>query len=326
MGNLPEIRINQAEPFEYTGIDYCGPFYVKQRDFRNRGKDKVWVVVFVCMVVKAVHLEVVRDLSTLTFIAALRRFCSRKGYPHFISSDNAKNFVGAKNELNEIYDLFKTEHFKSEIKNYCEQWQIKWNFIPPLAPHMGGLWESTVKLFKHHFKRVAGNSLLTKDQFDTLIVEIESCLNSRPITPISNDPNDLQALTPGHFLIGRPLRNLPEIDLVKTPTNRLNLWEHINKMKQDFWTRWKLEYLNELNLRNKWTSGDHNIQKGTMVILKEINLPPLQWELGRVIALHPGDDGITRTVTVKTASGDFKRNIKQVSPLPIEEYNKDNHK
>ncbi|XP_012276869.1 uncharacterized protein LOC105697791 [Orussus abietinus] len=195
---------------------------------------------------------------------------------------------------------------------------ISWQFIRPSSPHFGGLWESAVKGFKHHMRRVVGDQLFTFEEFNTFVIEVEAILNSRPLTPISTDPNDIIVLTPGHFLIGDSLTSIPESDFRSTASNRLSNWQHIQKVKQDFWTRWHKEYLNELNVRHKWTRGEHNIKEGSIVLIKEDNLPPMQWALGRVINVKPGKDGIVRAVTVKTVTNALDRCVKKLAPLPIE--------
>ena len=182
-------------------MDYCGPFYIKERKYRNQRKIKVYVSVYFCIAVKAIYFELVSDLIAESYIGALKRFISRRGKPVSIYSDNATNFQGARNELNELYTLLETEHFKSNVFNFSSSNSIEFHFIPPSSPHFGGLWEAGVKSFKHHFKRVAANSLFTYEEFNTLIIEIEAILNSRPQNPLSTNINDLSALTPGHFLI-----------------------------------------------------------------------------------------------------------------------------
>lgn len=271
------------------------------------------------MTIKAVHLEIVSDLSTDGFIAALRRFCARRGLPENIYSDNGTNFTGANNQLKELYALFNSNKHKERISRHSTEHCISWHFIPPAAPHFGGLWESTVKLFKHHFKRVVGDSLFTFEELNTFAIEVEGILNSRPIIPLSSDPNDILALTPAHYLIGRPLTALPEGDLSSVPVNRLSAWQHISKVRQDFWKRWQLEYLNELQQRIKWVKDGPKIETGMIVLIKDKNLPCTQWVLGRIAKLHPGEDGITRTVTIKTANGEIKRTTKALCPLLYEQ-------
>ncbi|XP_039303553.1 uncharacterized protein LOC120357421 [Solenopsis invicta] len=318
MGNLPISRVREAIPFTNTGIDFCGPFYIKEKKFRNRTRIKVYVCVFVCMSVKAVHLEVVSDMSSEGFIAALRRFVARRGVPAHIHSDNGSNFVGANNQLKEIYALFNSEQHQTFINKFINEHRIAWHFIPPAAPHFGGIWESMVKLFKHHFKRVVGDSLFTFEELNTFATEVEGILNSRPITALSSDPNDLLVLTPAHYLIGKPLITLPESDLSCVLVNRLSVWQHISKVRQDFWARWNLEYLNELQIRSKWTKEGPTLEVGTVVCIKDKNLPCNQWILGRISEVHPGDDGVVRAATIKTATGNIKRAARALCPLPIE--------
>ncbi|XP_076384323.1 uncharacterized protein LOC143262574 [Megalopta genalis] len=184
------------------------------------------------------------------------------------------------------------------------------------APHFGGLWEAAVKSFKYHLKRVAGNELFTFENFNTLITEIEAILNSRPLSPISSDANDLLASIPGHFLIGDSLTSLRERDFRVTPSNRLSSWQQIQKIKQHFWNWWRREYLNELTCRHKWATGSHPIKEGTIVLLREDNTPSLQWPLGKVVKIHPGSNGIIRAATVKTATKVLDRSIKRLVPLP----------
>ncbi|GFV17627.1 integrase catalytic domain-containing protein [Trichonephila clavipes] len=175
-------------------------------------------------VVKAIHLEIVSDITTEAFLAALKRFVARRGQPIEIRSDNGRNFVGANNDLRKILKaLFKGK--MEEITDFFSKEQIKWNFNPPSAPHFGSQWEAGVKSLKYHLKRVIGNSILSHEEFLTLVVQIEAALNSRPIFPLSNDPNDVETLTPAHFIIGSSLVAVPDPDYTEIPMNRLSRWQ-----------------------------------------------------------------------------------------------------
>ncbi|XP_065084798.1 uncharacterized protein LOC135707008 [Ochlerotatus camptorhynchus] len=172
---------------------------------------------------------------------------------------------------------------------------------------------------KHHLRRVIGNAFLPREIFSTILAQVESCLNSRPITPLSSDPNDLQALTPGHFLIGRPLDALPDPDYTSLPENRLRLWERAQRHTQHFWQRWHREYLTTLQQRYKWSSVTRNLAVGSMVMIQEESLPVLKWSLGRVVDIHPGADGMVRVASVRLPSGTVtKRAISKLCILPIE--------
>jgi len=236
MGNLPPVRVREAKPFTNTGVDFCGPFYIKEKKFRNRTRIKTYVYVFVCLTIKAVHLEVVSDLSSDGFLAALRRFIVRRGLPDNIYSDNGTNFVGANNQLKEVYALLNSDGHKDRVHKFASSQRIVWHFVPPMAPHFAGLWEATVKIFKHHLRRVIGDSLFTFEELNTFTIEVESILNSRLISIISSDPNDALVLSPAHFLISKPIisKTLPKGDLSSVPANRLSTWQHISKVQQDF--------------------------------------------------------------------------------------------
>lgn len=318
MGDLPPSRVTPARPFWSTGTDFCGPFNTKVLNLRTIRHTKVYICVFVCMVTKAVHLEVVTDLTTDAFIAALTRFVSRRGLCVQLFSDCGTNYVGADNVLQKIIKetLFSTDSQK-KLLHFTTPRGIEFKFNPPAAPHQGGLWESAVKSAKHHLRRVMGDTVLTLPEFMTLITQIEAMLNSRPLIPLSSDPADLSALTPGHFLIGAPLASVPEPDLFDVPNNRLRHWQLVQAFHQRIWKRWQLEYLNTLQQRYKWTQSRENINVGDLVLVHQ-NSPPLSWPLARVTAVHPGTDGVVRVVDLRTPNGHLTRPVVKVFPLPTE--------
>ncbi|XP_033209222.1 uncharacterized protein LOC117168016 [Belonocnema kinseyi] len=320
MGNLPAKRIQFTRPFVHTGVDYCGPFFEKERRHRNRNKIKCYVAVFVCLASKATHLELVSDLTTEAFLAALKRFFARCGKSSSLISDNATMFEGASRELAELQVLLLCDEHNRNIQEFLANQRVNWSFIPPCSPHFGGLWQAGVKSFKNHLKRTEGEALLTFEQLQTYIIEIEAILNSRPLSPLSSDPNDCRPLTPGHFLIGEPLTNFSQANLTHIAVNRLSAWKHVQMLRQHIWIRWHKEYLNELTTRTKWKTGSSDdITIGSLVVMKEDNAPPLHWKLGRIILSNPGKDGVVRVVSLKTETGIYKRSVKGLCPLPIEE-------
>ncbi|XP_018395619.1 PREDICTED: uncharacterized protein LOC108774099 [Cyphomyrmex costatus] len=231
----------------------------------------------------------VTELSTEAFIAALRRFVARRGLCSQIFSDNGTNFVGAARHLRELYEFInqKQEIIKAEL---AEQ-RIDWNFIPPRAPQFGGLWEAAIKMAKRHLFTITEGRVLTYEEYSTLLTQIEAVLNSRPLTPISSDPADLSALTPAHFLVGGSLLQPLQSNRLDVPENSLSRWQIVQKLSQLFWKRWHVEYLQELQKRTKWTTSDRKIKIGDLVVIKEDNLPPFRWRLGRVTQTHPDTDG-----------------------------------
>lgn len=237
-------------------------------------------------------------------MAAFRRFIARRGRCTDIYSDCGTNFVGADKYLKQIFtDIASTE-------------AINWHFNPPSAPHFGGLWEAGIKSVKTHLIRVVGNQILTYEELHTVLIQIEAVLNSRPLSPISADPNDLSPLTPGHFLTLEPLTAIPDPDITQININRLTRWQLLQKLHRDFWNRWHQEYLHTLQQRSKWHTTKFSVAIGTMVLIKNELSPPLNWPLGRITELHPGADGIVRVATVRTTKGIFKRPLVKLCPLP----------
>ena len=314
MGNLPCFRVNPAPTFYHTGVDFAGPYKIKDRKGRGCKVTKAYVCVYVCMVTKAVHLELVSDCTKDAFLACLRRFISRWGKPAEIFSDNGTNFVGANNELKELGDFLKNE--ASDLEILIDDLDIKWKFIPAYSPHQGGLWEAGVKSMKFHLKRVLWNTNVTFEELYTLLTQVESLLNSRPLTSISNDPNDLNPLTPAHFLIGRKLTAAADPSLLHIKEGRLSNWQKIQSLQQQIWGRWRKEYIAELQKRVKWKAPFPSIELGELVIIKDDNLPPAFWKLGRINELHTGNDNVTRVTSVRTANGVVRRAFTKICPLP----------
>ena len=315
MADLPKDRLKAGYPFQIVGVDYAGPLEVKQIHGKSHKHWKIYVAVFVCFSTKAVHLEPVRDLTAEAFIGAFRRFCSIRGRPSCVYSDNATNFQGAAKELQAL----KALETDPEVINDLSSHGVTWKFIPSGSPHHGGLWESAVKSMKHHMIRVIGNNVLTFDQLDTLLCQISACMNSRPLHPQSTDPEDFSYLTPGHFLIMRAPLSLPDPDVTSLQENRLSLWQNIQQKLQNFWKAWKDDYLHTLQQRNKWQGDKVNVKLGDICIIKDENHKPHQWKMARIIATHPGSDGKVRVVTVSTGTGSYKRPIVKLCVLPVSE-------
>ncbi|XP_076660027.1 uncharacterized protein LOC143363307 [Halictus rubicundus] len=211
-------------------------------------------------------------------------------------SDNGTNFVGARNEMQRVTDFFRDGTTKQRILDYTITHGIDWHFIPPRAPHFGGLWESAVKSAKRHLLKVVGETRLTFEELATVLTRIEAC----------------------HFLIGGPLTAIPHPDVTDISVNRLSRFQLLQAMYQHFWKRWQKEYLHHLQQRSKWKLDvPEQFRIGTMVIVKEDNLPPLRWRLGRIVNLHPGADRVTRVVSVRTADGVFTRPVSKICILPV---------
>ncbi|XP_070528256.1 uncharacterized protein [Cardiocondyla obscurior] len=219
MSDLPQARVTANRPFLNTEIDYAGPLMVRTSKGRGQKAHKAFLAIFICFSTRAIHIELVSDYTTAAFLAALRRFISRRKICSTILSDRGTNFVGADKELRKFFaECIKSKEFAKTLANQ----EIKWKFNPPSAPHFDGIWEAAVKATKHHIRRVIGEATLTFEEMYTLLTQIEACLNSRPLVPLSNNPEDLEALTPGHFLIGNALNAVPEPCLANVPDNKLS--------------------------------------------------------------------------------------------------------
>ena len=202
LGQLPIERTTPDSIFEGVGVDYAGPFYVKYGFVRKPTIVKAYACVFVSLTVKAVHLELVSDLTSEAFIACLRCFVARCGKPSLIWSDHGTNFVGADRELKEFLEFLQHQRTQGTISEFCSTQGIQWKFIPEHAPHFGGLWEAAVKSMKTHLKHVVANVKLTFEELTTVLTQVEACLNSRLLVPLPCDDDGVDILTPGHFLIG----------------------------------------------------------------------------------------------------------------------------
>ena len=243
MGDLPSSRFEAPErAFSCVGLDFAGPLTFKS------GSDSVkgYVAVFVCFASKAVHLEAVSSLTSDAMVAALRRFIARRGIPSQNVSDNATNFVGARRDLNELEKMAK-----AGAHSYSS---IEWLFIPPRSPNFGGLWEAAVKSMKHHLHRVMGNSILTYEEIRTILCQIEQVLNNRPLMALTNNPDDIFALTQSMVVNGSRLDAIPQpclqtMDARGHPAKRFGA---LQQLLSQFWKRWASEYVASLQPRGKW--------------------------------------------------------------------------
>lgn len=313
MGNLPSNRTSTIAPFAHTGVDYAGPVTVYY-NIRGKRPTKSYVAVFVCFSVKAVHLELVSDLTTDAFLACLKRFVSRRGKPIAIYSDNATNFTGAKEEFKRLVEFMK-ENF-NVFQKFSANRGIKWDTIPPGSPHFGGLWESSVKRMKQHLVHVLKDRKLTFEELNTVLIEIEAILNSRPLTVQSENPADLKPLTPSNFLISGDACFIPDKEVKNSKPTLLKRWELISKIRKEYWDRLSLEYFHTLQMRSKWLKLYENLRENTVVLIKNDNTPPMNWEMGLIINVIKGNDNIARVVDLKTAIGKKRRCVSQVCPFP----------
>ena len=212
-----------------------------------------------------------------------------------------------------MFDAAST--FYREVASTIANDGTSWTFIPPNTLHCGGLWEVGVKSTKYHLKRVIGEHTLTFEELSSHLVEIEVYLNSRPLCPISSGIEDLQALTPAHFLIGSSLGLIPDEEPPNVPKNRLSQFHLLQRIRNQFWNGWSVEYLHHLQEREKWRCPSENLTPGPLVLLRDDRYPPSKWPLGRVTEVHPEPDGLVRVGTIKMATLTLERHICRLCPL-----------
>ena len=309
MAPLPDVRTESfVRPFTNTGVDYFGPLYVTI----GRRREKRYGVLFTCLNVRAVHLEIAASLTTDSMIMALRRMMARRGKPKRIYSDNGTNFIGAKRELREALE----ELDQDVIQKTLSTDGIEWHFIPPGSPHMGGCWERLVGSVKRALEATMNEQAPREEILQTLFAEAEYSINCRPLTYASDNPEDPESLTPNHFLLlwnaeghGPPGRFSNDDFL------RRSQWRKSQAMAEQFWRRWVREYLPTLNIRTKWFTNGRDLQVGDVIVIWDDQLPRNQWIRGRISAVYPGADGRVRVADVKTATGTYRRPVHKLCIL-----------
>ncbi|GFW74113.1 integrase catalytic domain-containing protein [Trichonephila clavipes] len=300
--SLPGDRVNDAAVFEVVGVDLAGPLYVK-------GGQKSWIVLFTCATYRAVHLELTSSLSTDAFLLSLRRFIARWGRPRVIYSDNGTNFRGAHGELSGI-------DWEKVLKLATIQ-SIIWKFNPPTAAWWGGWWERLVRVLKELLRRTLGNAILTTEELQTVLCDCESVINSRPLTYLSENSDDLVPLFPAMFLVENRNLDVPDIDYRDTVNLRKRV-RYRQKLLNDLRHRFRKEYLGLL-IQNKNKKGPlSEVRLGEIVLIGDDIKKRMHWPLAKVIWLIPGKDGKIRTVELKTRTGTMLRPIQRVYPLEVQ--------
>ncbi|XP_073946598.1 uncharacterized protein [Choristoneura fumiferana] len=310
MGELPEARLaHHQRPFSYCGVDLFGPMEVTI----GRRREKRYGVLFTCLTVRAVHIELVHTLTTDSLILALRRMAARRGWPQNLFSDNGTNLRGANTELNLAIQELDEVTLTSEAANRG----IKWSFIPPASPHMAGAWERLIRSIKTSLKATLKERAPREEVLTTLLAEAENMANSRPLTHVSVEPGCPEGLTPNHFLLGSS-SNLPQIGIFDDSDFYLKRqWRIAQRLADQYWSRWVREVLPDLLPRQKWHEEHRNLQVGDLVLVADPNAPRNHWARGLVQEVRPGKDGRVRTALIKTKSNVLVRPAARLVRLPV---------
>ena len=297
MADLPKERIlPDYPPFTNVGIDYFGPIVVS----KGRGTVKRYGVVFTCLTSRAVHLEVANSLDTDACMNALRHFICRRGQVAHIQSDNATNFIGAERELREA--LASLNH--AQIQGALRKDGVNWRCNPPAGSHHGGVWEHVIRMVRRILSSVLQQQRLDGDGLKTVMCEAEAILNDRPITKLSDDPNDLEPLTPNHILLMKGRSSLPPGLFEPHDLYVKRRWRQVQYtcISDLFWKRWVREYLPLLQERQKWNQERRNLKPGDIVVIMDATVPRGSWPLGRVLKAFQDKRGLVRSVRLQTKS------------------------
>ncbi|UYV72604.1 hypothetical protein LAZ67_10000024, partial [Cordylochernes scorpioides] len=290
-----------AAVFEIAGVELTGHLILKN-------KKKAWIVIFTCAVYRGVHLELVTSLSMEAFLQAFRRFIARRGRPLIVYSDNGTNFKGMANALKKIdFSRLKCD---PTLKN------ITWKFIPPGAPWWGGWWERLIGRMKQLLFRILGQTSLGYEELSTVMCDVESLMNTRPLTYLTEESEDLAPLTPSLFLHEVREVGVPDLDLIDNQTLSRK-YQYIKRVREDLRERFRIEYFGFLRQETRRLKATIPLKVGDMVLIGQESLKRLHWSLARIIQLYPGKDGLVRVAKVKTSSGDKIRPIQKLYNLEI---------
>ena len=307
MADLPVDRVSDTAPFTYTGCDVFGPYLVKDR----RSEVKRYGVIFTCLASRAVHIEMLDDLSSDSFINSLRCFISLRGNVRQLRCDNGTNFVGACNQLR---NSCKQMTGDPKVKEFCLSHQCEFTFNPPYSSHFGGAWERMIRSIRNVFAGLTAhvNSRLDSSSLRTLLYECMAIINSRPITTVSGE---LKPLSPNDILHMKTSTTLPiPGDFPDADVYSRLRWKRVQSLASVFWRRWSKEYLSTVQKRQKWHTVKQNIKVDDVVIIAD-QCSRLDWQLGRIVKAVPSADGLIRHAHILTYDKPSGKHTTLVRPI-----------
>ena len=323
MSPLPDIRIDNPEPWRNVGVDYLGPIISKHECVQvnptktvclHPDRFKVWMAVFTCLHTRAVHVEVVTSCTTEDFLIAFRRFVGKHGRPMVFYSDQAKQFKAADKQLRQLLAHGMTPVCNEHFGSSCP---IEWKFSTETAPWANGCTERLVGIFKKQLKIMLQKHVLTLRQLETIVIEITQSVNDRPLGAIQEGTEDSQ-ITPNLLQYGRnpnPLHTPSTTKQSNMPCSEM--WLKRKRVLAHFWSKWQADYLSTLSVDKKWLHGDQTVIKpGDVVILRPETLEKGQWRLARIMDILKNLDGVVATASVRLPSGTvYSRALRQIALL-----------
>jgi hypothetical protein len=351
-GLLPLSRCTFSSPFNTTGLDLAGPFFVREHkkkekrssrakraievteqqetamevpgsDPENEGRSaaesedfKVWVLLLTCAATRGIHLELVMKMDAPEIVMALDRFVSRRGVPSVIYSDNAKQFQRADKDI-----AAKWKAVNDALLRHAAMAGIDWRYIAEGAPWWGGFWERLVGSTKRLTKKIVGKARLTVKELETSLCKVEAVINSRPITFQYDDHREPRPLTPNDLLIGSKGAALlsPPVEFIKE-TTQMELQQRVRyrqMLTDEFERRWTEEYLQERALQFQKKHKTSSIRIGEVVLIAADNVKRHDWILGVITKLYPSADGVVRSVELRTATGSLRRPVQRLCALEV---------
>nr|XP_055025291.1 uncharacterized protein LOC129415362 [Misgurnus anguillicaudatus] len=308
MADLPPSSLRLFRPpFYSTGVDCFGPLVIKI----GRRTEKRWGIIYKCLTTRAVHLDLLDHMDTDSFLMSLRRFIARRGKPYELLSDQGTNFKGGHTELEETF-----HQIQPTIKDQLAKEQIRFRFNPPSAPHFGGSWEREVRSVKTSLRTTLGAQVVTEEVLRTILLEVESILNSRPLGYVSSDVGDPDPVTPNSLLMGRPDSSLPQVVYPDSDLLSRKRWRHSQILSDHFWKHFIHDFLPTLQARQKWNQDKENITVGTVVLIADEQMPRALWRVGTVTSVIPGSDGRVRSASIKVKDHTYTRPIARLIRLP----------
>ena len=308
MADLPPARLRLFKPpFWSTGIDCFGPFTVKI----GRRTEKRWGIIFKCLTTRCIHLELLDSMDADTFLMAFRRFVSCRGKPFELLSDCGTNFKAGEAELRNAFQAMAPD-----LKQKLARSQVHFQFNPPSAPHFGGSWEREIKSIKMALRVVLGSQPTTETVLQTVLIEVEGILNSKPLAYISSDLADPDPVTPNLLLMGRPDSSLPQAIYCSSELLGKRKWRHSQILADQFWPAFIKFYLPNLQARQKWETDKENLVSGQVVMIVDPQLPRASWPIGRITETYPGKDGKVRSAKVIIQGREYVRPVSRLIPLP----------
>ncbi|KAI7803965.1 hypothetical protein IRJ41_014094 [Triplophysa rosa] len=305
MGDLPQDRMETTPPFTYAGIDCFGPIYIKD----GRKELKRYGLLLTCLCSRAIHIEMIDDMTTDSFINALRAFIGIRGNVRQLRCDQGSNFVGARREFAQLMKGMDLERVKALG---CE-----FLMNPPAASHMGGVWERQIRTIRSVLSAILDQSAqrLDSTSLRTFLYEVMAIVNSRPLTTEHlNDPSGPEPLTPNHILTMKSTVILPPPgQFTREDLYLRKRWRRVQYLANEFWTRWKKEYILNLQSRQKWYKNRRNLKVNDIVVLQNELAPRNEWKLARIIEVYPGSDGRVRKLKLMVSDTTFDKKGKPIT-------------